>query len=195
MRGGRRRHAALRRTGSLLARRACVSLDAAHCLPLPHVCPHPAAPLLPHLHPQVYYLAARQVKAQLRLGLSHLHAPAGAINVDAWGTLALQVAQHVRAGSRVQVHGSLRQDSWVDRGTGERQWMVKVGRARLALHGCGPCLRLLLLPLRGATVPLHTGLPAAFTSVRPSPAADCCRGAGPAGTRGGRAPRGGGCRG
>lgn len=45
--------------------------------------------------PQVYHLAAQQVKAQLRLGLSHLHAPAGAINVDAWGVLALQVAQHV----------------------------------------------------------------------------------------------------
>lgn len=33
--------------------------------------------------PQVYHLAAQQVKAQLRLGLSHLHTPAGAINVDA----------------------------------------------------------------------------------------------------------------
>lgn len=35
----------------------------------------------------------------------------------------------VRAGSRIQVRGSLRQDSWVDKHTGERQWMVKVGGA------------------------------------------------------------------
>ncbi|PRW18399.1 single-stranded DNA-binding [Chlorella sorokiniana] len=83
--------------------------------------------------PQVYHLAAQQVKAQLRLGLSHLHAPAGAINVDAWGVLALQVAQHVRAGSRIQVRGSLRQDSWLDKHTGERQWMVKIVADELGL--------------------------------------------------------------
>ena len=100
------------------------------CTPA-HPAAHPAALFLltllrPGRPPQVYYLAARQVKAQLRLGLSHLHAPAGSINVDAWGVMALQVAQHVRAGSRLQVHGALRQDSWVDKHSGERQWMVKV---------------------------------------------------------------------
>ncbi|KAI7845193.1 hypothetical protein COHA_001237 [Chlorella ohadii] len=58
---------------------------------------------------------------------------ASAINVDAWGVLALQVAQHVRAGSRIQVRGSLRQDSWTDKHTGERQWMTKIVADELGL--------------------------------------------------------------
>lgn len=78
--------------------------------------------------------------AHVRLGLSPRvtrhglqQQPQGAVSVDAWGALALQLAQHVHKGARLQVRGSLREDSWIDRATGGRRWLLKLVAEELAL--------------------------------------------------------------
>ncbi|PSC72900.1 single-stranded DNA-binding [Micractinium conductrix] len=90
--------------------------------------------------PQLRHLPASQVAASVRLGLRpRLHRPGlpppplGAATVNAYGALALQLAQHVHKGSRLQVHGCLREDTWADKVTGEPRWMVKIVAESLAL--------------------------------------------------------------
>lgn len=63
--------------------------------------------------PQLRHLPASQVAASVRLGLRpRLHRPGlpppplGAATVNAYGALALQLAQHVHKGSRLQVRGT-----------------------------------------------------------------------------------------
>ena len=112
--------------------------------------------------PQIYCLPANQYAAHVRLGLSprasraDLPQPApGAVTVDAWGVLALQLVQHVHKGSRIYVRGALKEDSWADKATGERRWLVKV-RRRLA-H-----LRRARLPSwarHGSCAPIHPPVP------------------------------------
>lgn len=83
--------------------------------------------------PQVHRLPASQVVAHVRLALSApasrpelAQQPQGAVTVDAWGSLALQLEAYVRKGSRIQVHGALREDRWRDRATSEWRRAVKV---------------------------------------------------------------------
>lgn len=87
--------------------------------------------LLPSL--QVYRFAANQVAAHVRLGLRSRAYRAdmpqrsqGAVTVDAWGLLALQLSQHVRKGACIQVSGALREDTWTDKATGLVRRAVKV---------------------------------------------------------------------
>ena len=82
---------------------------------------------------QVRHLPGNQVTANVLVGLRPgatrpgLRVNYGAATVDAWGLLALQLAQHVHKGSRIQVKGMLREDTWPDKTTGQPRRLVKVG--------------------------------------------------------------------
>ncbi|EFN58382.1 hypothetical protein CHLNCDRAFT_140280 [Chlorella variabilis] len=90
--------------------------------------------------PRVHYLAANQVAAHFSLGLRPCNfrldlpqQPQGAVFVDSWGLLALQLQQHVHKGDRVQVRGVLREDTWTDNATGKPRRAVKIIAEELAL--------------------------------------------------------------
>lgn len=94
--------------------------------------------------PRVHYLAANQVAAHFSLGLRPCNfrldlpqQPQGAVFVDSWGLLALQLQQHVHKGDRVQVRGVLREDTWTDNATGKPRRAVKVGQRRGWINGLG----------------------------------------------------------
>ena len=93
--------------------------------------PQPAP--LHHVWLQLRHLPANQATANVRVGLRPpatrpgVHVIYGAVTVDAWGLLAIQLAQHVHKGSRIQVKGMLREDLWTDKATGQQRRMVRVG--------------------------------------------------------------------
>lgn len=90
----------------------------------------------------------------------------------------------VRAGSRIQVRGGLRQDSWVDKHTGERQWMVKVvGASRVDMpesEGARACQPLPVpsfgcpLVTRPTAAKQHLRMDAPSADMLPPTTADCC---------------------
>jgi single-stranded DNA-binding protein len=82
---------------------------------------------------QVRHLPANQVTASVRVGLRPrdtrpgVRVSFGAVTVDAWGLLALQLAQHAHQGSCIRVKGMLWEDTWTEKATGRRRGIVRVG--------------------------------------------------------------------
>lgn len=89
--------------------------------------------------PKVHHFAPNQVAASVRLGLlPRAHRPGvtqymGAATVDCFGALALQLAQHVHKGSRIQVRGMLKEDSRTDKTTKAQRSVLKIVAEELAL--------------------------------------------------------------
>lgn len=54
-------------------------------------------------------------------------------NVEVWGKQAQIAADYVRKGSLVGITGSIKQDSWVDRTTGEKRTKLVVNCQKLTL--------------------------------------------------------------
>ncbi|KAL4853411.1 hypothetical protein ACK3TF_005550 [Chlorella vulgaris] len=119
----------------------------------PAVDPPPTVPLNPDainsvvVSGMVYRFAANQVAAHVRLGLRSRAYRAdmpqrsqGAVTVDAWGLLALQLSQHVRKGACIQVSGALREDTWTDKATGLVRRAVKLVAEDMALVAPGQLL-------------------------------------------------------
>lgn len=87
--------------------------------------------------PKVLYLKSGSVVANLSLAANRMRRddPPDWFNLAIWGKTAQVAADYVRKGSQLGVIGSLEQESWTDKATGEERTRIVVKVDRLELLG------------------------------------------------------------